>query len=419
MPMQINIQTKVNSQSIRKEVKDGRDYIVLPSYTLPSNVVMNGGLYPESEIDAHYLKLNETLAPLGHPMRDGKYVSAFDGFALHTNHVGAINMNAKKSGNRIYLEKWLDVEFAKSREGGRELLSRVEALQRGEDVPPIHTSVAVFCEQEPAPAGVTEYQWVARIHGVDHDAILLNEVGAATPDQGVGLMVNADNAKPAVIANSGVLDGESFEDKRQRLQDAAIANWVTDPDRDYVWIADFTDSQAIVSRNGGNAEVFGYKMDAGRVVFENSGVPVKRKETWVIKANALVRHIFGKKAPQINVEKEETDMAFSDEDKAFMANALSSGLAAGLKPLQDQVDKLQANQDAMSKAITANADAAMAEKRKKVAEKLGDVVANALSGAALDAAYAQCGEAANLMGNHSSQERAGAFKADVTKLPKE
>lgn len=419
MPMQINIQTKVNSQSIRKEVKDGRDYIVLPSYTLPSNVVMNGGLYPESEIDAHYLKLNETLAPLGHPMRDGKYVSAFDGFAIHTNHVGAINMNAKKSGNRIYVEKWVDVEFAKNTPGGRDLMQRVDALQNGEDVPPIHTSVAVFCEQEPAPAGVTEYQWIARIHGVDHDAILLNEVGAATPDQGVGLMVNADNAKPAVIANSGVLDGESFEDKRQRLQDAAIANWVTDPDRDYVWIADFTDSQAIISRNGGNAEVFGYKMDAGRVVFENVGVPVKRKETWVIKANALVRHIFGKKAPQINVEKEETDMAFSDEDKVALAAIVANAVTDGTKDLKAQVEALKTEQENIHKAVTANADAAMADKRKKVAEKLGDVVANALSGAALDAAYAQCGEAANLMGNHSSQERAGAIKADVSNLPKE
>lgn len=401
--LQINIQTKVNSQSIRHETLNGREHIVLPSYTLPANVVMNGGLYPASEIDAHYLKLNGTLAPLGHPMLDGKYISAFDAVAINANHIGAFNQNVKKSGNRVYLEKWVDVAVARQTEGGRELLERVAAIGRGEDVPPIHTSVAVFADQDPAPPGVTEYQWVARIHDVDHDAILLHEAGAATPEQGVGLMVNADQAQPAIVANNGVLDGESYEDKRQRLQDAAIAAWVTDPERDYVWIADFTDSQAIVSRSGGVAEVFGYKMDAGRVVFEGAGVPVKRKESWVIKANALVRNILGIKAPQINVEKEETEMAFTDEDKAFMANALSAGLAAGLKPLQEQVDKLQANQDIMSKAITANADAAMAEKRKKVAEKLGDVVANALSGDALDAAYAKCGEAADLLPNNAAK----------------
>ncbi|AXF52932.1 MAG: hypothetical protein [Caudoviricetes sp.] len=417
--LQINIQTKVNSQSIRHETLNGREHIVLPSYTLPANVVMNGGLYPASEIDAHYLKLNGTLAPLGHPMLDGKYISAFDAVAINANHIGAFNQNVKKSGNRVYLEKWVDVAVARQTEGGRELLERVAAIGRGEDVAPIHTSVAVFADQDPAPPGVTEYQWVARIHDVDHDAILLHEAGAATPEQGVGLMVNADQARPAIVANNGVLDGESYEDKRQRLQDAAIAAWVTDPERDYVWIADFTDSQAIVSRNGGNAEVFGYKMEAGRVVFENTGVPVKRKESWVIKANALVRNILGIKAPQINVAKEETEMAFSDEDKALMSQMMANAVADGLKPIQEKVDTLQANQKTISDTFEANALAANKEKRTKVAEKFGEVVANSLQGAALDAVYAQCGEAANLLPNNSGGAQNTGLKADVANLPKE
>lgn len=54
MPMQVNITTKVNSQSIRRETYNGREHLVLPSYTLPANVVMNGGLYTQEQIDAHY-----------------------------------------------------------------------------------------------------------------------------------------------------------------------------------------------------------------------------------------------------------------------------------------------------------------------------------------------------------------------------
>lgn len=420
MPMQINIQTKVNSQSIRNEKLNGRDHIVLPSYTLPANVVMNGGLYPSSEIDAHYQKLDGTLAPLGHPMMDGRYISAFSAEAINAFHAGAWNRNVKKQGNRVYLEKWVDVEVAKQSEGGRALLERVAAIGRGEDVPPIHTSVAVFCEQEPAPLGVTEYQWIARISDVDHDAILLNEVGAATPEQGVGLMVNnADTAKPAPVTNSGVLDGEGYNEKLAKIRDAATDRWVIDAQRDYLWLEEANDRQAIISLNGGPSEIFGYKIEAGRVVFDDVGVPVTRKETWVIRANRALRNMLGLKAPQINVEKEETDMAFSDEDKVALAAIVANAVADGTKDLKAQVESLKTEQETIHKAITANADAAMAEKRKKVAEKLGDVVANALSGAALDAAYAQCGEAANLMGNHSSQERAGAIKADVTKLPKE
>ena len=122
MTMQVNVTTKVNSQSIRRETYNGREHLVLPSYTLPANVVMNGGLYPASEIDAHYQGLEGTLAPLGHPTVNGQFVSAFSPEGINVGHIGAWNRNVKKSGNRIYAEKWVDVQVANQSEGGRELL---------------------------------------------------------------------------------------------------------------------------------------------------------------------------------------------------------------------------------------------------------------------------------------------------------
>lgn len=159
---------------------------MLPSYTLPANVVMNGGLYTQEQIDAHYQGLEGTTAPLGHPQVNGQFVSAFSPEGINAGHIGAWNRNVKKSGNRIYLEKWVDVARASESEGGRELLDRVAAIERGEDVPPIHTSVAAFLDQlEPNDQQrATGAEWVADIHGMDHDAILLHEVGAATPEQG-------------------------------------------------------------------------------------------------------------------------------------------------------------------------------------------------------------------------------------------
>lgn len=197
MNMQVNVTTQVNSKTIRREQHNGREHWVIPSYTLPANVVMNGGLYPASEIDAHYPKLEGTLAPLGHPTVNGQHVSAFSPEGINVGHVGAWNRNVKKSGNRVYVEKWLDVEVANRSESGRRLLERLEALERGDDVPPIHTSVAVFLDRIEANEEQRKggYEWVAKIHGMDHDAILLDEVGAATPEQGVGLMVNADLAE--------------------------------------------------------------------------------------------------------------------------------------------------------------------------------------------------------------------------------
>lgn len=263
MPMQVNITTKVNSQSIRRETYNGREHLVLPSYTLPANVVMNGGLYTQEQIDAHYKGLEGTLAPLGHPQVNGQFVSAFSPEGINAGHIGAWNRNVKKSGNRIYLEKWVDVARASESEGGRELLERVAAIERGEDVPPIHTSVAAFLDQlEPnEQQRATGAEWVADIHGMDHDAILLHEVGAATPEQGVGLMVNADLAQP-LKANSGALVGESYREREQRLDRAAKAKFAPGTD-EYAWVADFTDSQVVIVRNGGDAQVYGYSSDDG------------------------------------------------------------------------------------------------------------------------------------------------------------
>ena len=397
MTMQVNIQTKVNSASIRNETFNGRAHIVLPSYTLPANVVMNGGLYPSAEIDAHFSKLEGTLAPLGHPMRDGKFVSAFEPDSINAYHAGAWNRNVKKSGNRVYLEKWVDVEVAKSSENGRALLERVAAIARGDDVPPIHTSVAAFVDQEPAPEGEKAYEWIAKIHGFDHDAILLNEPGAATPAQGVGLMVNADLATPIAV-NSGVLAGDSYGDKKQRLEAAVTEVFVIDPIKDYAWIADFTDTQVIIVRNGGNAEVFGYKMESGKIILDATGQAVQRKESWVMKFNQAMVKLLGFSAPK-TFEKEEPQMALTAEDTTAISNAIADAVGKALAPIAANVDTLAKTQATMQEALTANQRAAEATQRAAVAAKFGEVVANSLQGAALEAMFKQCGEAAALHGN--------------------
>ncbi|HAJ7389277.1 TPA: hypothetical protein HNV44_10330 [Escherichia coli] len=408
MPMQVNITTKVNSQSIRRETHNGREHLVLPSYTLPANVVMNGGLYTAEEIDAHYQGLEGTLAPLGHPQVNGEFVSAFSPEGLNVGYVGAWNRNVKKSGNRIYVEKWVDVARAEESEGGRELLERVAAIERGDDVPPIHTSVAAFLDQlEPnEQQRATGAGWVAKIHSMDHDAILLHEVGAATPEQGVGLMVNADLAQP-LIANSGALVGESYREREQRLDRAAKAKFASGPD-EYAWVADFTDSQAVIIRNGGNAEVFGYKSEGGAITFDDTGTAVARQESWVaVVANKFKSFFTPQEQPAPN-HKTEGDMPLTTEEKQELISEIGKGLAANfadaLNPIKDAITGLQANQDRLSETLTANSRAEEKAKREAVAKVHGEIVANALSGEALDAMFKTIGDSAPLGANSAQQQ---------------
>lgn len=417
MPMQVNITTKVNSQSIRRETHNGREHLVLPSYTLPANVVMNGGLYTEDEINAHYQGLEGTLAPLGHPQVNGQFVSAFSPEGLNVGYVGAWNRNVKKSGNRIYLEKWVDVARAGESEGGKELLERVAAIERGDDVPPIHTSVAAFLDQlEPnEQQRATGADWVAKIHSMDHDAILLHEVGAATPEQGVGLMVNADLAKPMSV-NSGALVGESYREREQRLDRAAKAKFAAGSD-EYAWVADFTDSQAVIIRNGGNAEVFGYKSEGGAITFEDTGTAVARQESWVTVVANKFKSLFTPQEQPAPNHKTEGDMPLTTEEKQELISEIGKGLAANfadaLNPIKDAITGLQANQDKLAETLTANSRAEEKAKREAVAAKHGDVVANALTGDALDAMFKSLGEAAPLGTNNAQQPKeTGAPAAD-------
>ncbi|MBF8103865.1 hypothetical protein I1A46_01835 [Serratia liquefaciens] len=418
MKVQVNVTTKVNSQAIRRETYNGREHLILPSYTLPANVVMNDGLYTASEIDAHYAGLEGTLAPLGHPQLNGAFISAFSPEGINQGHIGAWNRNVKKSGNRIYLEKWVDTQTANQSEGGRELIERVAAIERGEDVPPIHTSVAVFLDQlEPnEQQKSTGAKWVAKIHGMDHDAILLHEVGAATPEQGVGLMVNADLATP-LKANSGALVGESYRDRELRLDRAAKAKFAPD-ENEYAWVADFTDSQVVIMRNGGSAQVYGYSSDGGKITFDDAGTPVARQESWVTVVANKVKSLFTPQGQPATNHQTEGDMPLTTEEKQELITEIGKGLAANfadaLKPITEKVDALQANHTQLAETLTANSRAEEQTKREAVAKVHGDIVANALKGDALDVMFKSLGEAAPLAGNSGQhQQETGAPVADA------
>lgn len=406
-----NMYTKVNSKAIKRVTYNGREHWVIPSYTLPANVIMNGGLYTAEEIDAHYKGLEGTPAPLGHPAMDGKFISARVAEGLNLGWVGAWNRNVKKSGNRIYLEKWVDIEVAQQTEKGRELLARLEALEKGDDVPPIHSSVAMFLIEEPAAEG-EEHDWVARIQEMDHDAILLDEVGAATPEQGVGLMVNADKAR-SLVANAGVLSETSVRSQERRLEQAARDRFVTEGDDGWVFIADFDDKQAIVVVSG-DAAVYGYTYAEGVITFEDNGTPVERQESWVRRlpgVNALLDFLNPNRARPENLPK-ESDMPLTKEEMAEITQGVgavvANALADALKPVVDGLGTIQANQSKLEEGLTANSRREEDEMRQVVKEKHGEIIANNLKGEDLIKVYKECGTAAPLLnGNHSTQKPTG------------
>ncbi|HDU6007718.1 TPA: hypothetical protein RFW60_003395 [Klebsiella pneumoniae subsp. pneumoniae] len=409
MPMQINVNTKVNSQTIRRETYNGREHVVIPSYTLPANVIMNREFYPEAEITANYQSMEGTIAPLGHPTVDGQPVSAFSPEGLCTGFIGAWNRNVTLKGNRVYSEKWVDVERAMESPGGQRLMGRITALENGESSEPIWSSVAVYREQIPAPEELKRQgaDWVVKIHSIDHDAILLDEPPAAGPEKGVGLMVNADQAV-SLQPNSGALIGESYRERESRLDRAVREKFASGPEV-YAWVADFTDTQVVIVRNGGKAEVFGYSSEGGKINFDDSGTPVQRQESWVAMAANKFKSIFKPQEQPAPNHKTEGDMPLTKEELEQIGSMIGQSVAtnteAAIKPLAEKVDALQANQQQLAETLTANSRAEEKTKREAVAKVHGDIVANALSGEALDAMFKTIGEAAPLGTNNAQQPK--------------
>lgn len=308
MSKQIRVNIRSNATSKPKfEKRNGRDVIVVSSATLPDNVVMNDILYPADEIANSYKTLERSPAPMGHPLINGKFVSASDPEGINGHWIGAWNENVRQEGGRVLLDKVIDVEVANRTEEGKAL---IDAINRGD---PIHTSTGLLGNLTDAPAGSGAKSAIKNMI-FDHDAILLNEQGAATPDQGVGMMVNAKG------------ENEEIEVINSAIEDDAMRH-------------------------------LGYAVDdAIRAVEKLERAPmIERIKSAVLK---VVRGEDEETAAQNEGASEMADDKKKIEELETKVNELSEGLAKmvgdavqnAVKPLVDAQAEMKANQEAKDKA---------------------------------------------------------------------
>lgn len=368
--VRVNVRTLANVKAVRKEKRNGRDVVIVPSATLPDNVVMNEIYYPADEIEKSYISLNRTPAPLGHPTINGKFVSASDPEGINIAWIGAWNENVRRENGRVHLDKVIDVERANQSEGGKAVLA---AIDKGE---PIHTSTGLLCNLE-AANGDVPYKHIARNMVFDHDAILMGEEGAATPAQGVGMLVNAKGENEEIkVINSSLTE---------------------DIDREIDW--------------------------AGSRLVD----ALKRREsvgTWEkMKAAILEALGFSEREPSTNAKEndmpvtDEQFKALSDEVKTLsegfskIGDTIGAAVANAVKPLVDAQAEIVANQKAKD-------DAELTELREKIvkANLMDEAAAKelTLNAARALAKQAEPGKAAGLTNRF---EGAGADKPTF-KLPK-
>ncbi|OTA15427.1 hypothetical protein Xbed_03587 [Xenorhabdus beddingii] len=440
----------LNSSNISTETIDGDEHVVIRGVVpVVDDVVMNGGLYPASEINKSYQSIEGKQMPLGHPSIDGQYVSADVPRAVNQFHVGAWAENVRKDGERVVMDMKINRRYAESTEKGKDLLQRLDGLIANKDAEPIHVSTGLLLqrEQNSGKSKGKKYAWIARNMQFDHVAILPpDEPGAATPDDGVGIFVNADGEKleieqvnlseAANCTQEGLIDKAkffftnaanfSFEDIYSALR-AKLKATYTDDDWPYpetVWPDKFiyyrsgkTYRQKYLMNDDGTAELVGEPIEVVRKPTEYEEVKTNQehdpmKDMIINALKAANKETDGKSDEELltayNELKDEEKKDKEDkgkkkeEEKPKEAANNSSQAPDWFKPFAEKLTSLESG-------LAANADKEKFDKRAAVKAKFGldDTAVNALDGAALDGFYAQCqtstGLNSSFTGNNSSE----------------
>lgn len=198
MQKRVHILSRVNAANVSKA---GSTYTIRDVCGAVDEIVMNGLLYPADELAKGAPTLEGKPAPAGHP-RDaqGRAISALNGDALLSAYIGAICRNARHEGGRTMVDVIVNEAQARAHPDGTRLVERLDAALDGTNGEPIHVSTGLMLEAVNASGESRgrKYTAVATHLQYDHLAILLNERGAGTPDDGVGLFLNADGTEQEI-----------------------------------------------------------------------------------------------------------------------------------------------------------------------------------------------------------------------------
>lgn len=369
MSLLVNISTLVANSEIRTEVVEGIEFTVLPSKTLPPEIVMNGILYPAEEVEATINTLDGSPVTMSHPVIGGKFADAYLPLAqAKFGILGAHNKVRGKAADGSWLiDKYIPTEQLANSANGKKLAEAIKSKK------PIHTSTGVYLTKEPE-IGVNamgqEYTSRAKIDRFNHDAILLNEVGAATPEQGVGLFVNeAGEKEETEVMYVNLSSGDDFSmssnGMRMKLQEAAQKQFADDDE--WLYVEDFNETKAIICHKQKQFAVE-YKMVGEEIEFVGE---LKKVESAGFKFTEVIGRIVDKMISVVKSEPSDESQTVNknregnevDETKVneMIANALAAQEAKSAEVIKQAID------GAVAAALAANAQTqAEAEKAQLV-----------------------------------------------------
>lgn len=443
----VNVLTVVNSASnITTETIDGKPHIVVRGITpVVDDIVMNRKLYPAAEIEKAYNTLERNPMPLGHPKVDGKHVSARDVRAVNNYHVGSWLQNVSHKDGKVSGDMYVDRQYAESSEKGKRLINRLDEMIAGTNSEPIHISTGLLYSGIAAngESKGKKYNEIATNMMFDHVAVLLDEPGAGTPEDGVGIFVNAEGDEQQIevarladgidCTRDGLLNKTkffftnasnfSFDDIQraisEKLRDGrSDDNWLWP---ESVWPDTFVyrdDSryfkQKYIIDDDGKAQFVGEPVEVVRkqpeYEIKTNGENDPMKELIINALKAAGKPTDGKSDDELmdaynqmaaeKAAKTETPEEKAAREKKEADDKKAKEQATNNEEMPAWAQKLADRVDVVFNSLNANSDKEKAEKRAavKLAMNMSDEEVADLDGKALDRLYANSQKSTGLNG---------------------
>lgn len=182
---------------VRKEQLNGRTHVVVPMIMLTEGVHKGSGdpyYYDKTDIANTTTLWDHKPVVVYHPMKkDGTPRTACDADVLNTSGIGVI-LNTTEDNGKLKAEAWIDEEKANSVDD-----RILKAVANGEMME-VSTGLFITEENKKGVWNSESYEKIARNYQPDHLAILPDQKGACSIEDGAGLLrVNSSEAQSTVL----------------------------------------------------------------------------------------------------------------------------------------------------------------------------------------------------------------------------
>ena len=207
-----------NVGRVQRRTVHGREFLVAP-ITILRPGVLNGSkgalYYPPDEIARDHESWNGIPILINHSTRDGASVSGRSPDVVERQGVGHVYSSRITKDGRQVVDGWFDADALR-----RVSVDVYNRLLNGQ---PVSVSTGLFTSNEKSEGKDGKgrsYSFVARAYKPDHLAVLPDQAGACSIEDGCGVLLNKSGARPEIVdavdlsslrVGDGVLVGDELK----------------------------------------------------------------------------------------------------------------------------------------------------------------------------------------------------------------